>query len=166
MKTLRYPPATTVAAASLSFDGHKHIIEQYHPDNGLHYPQLLPRAAVEATKMPLLDSPNCAGAQDPDDVWWQLSEADRHTFRVVYFHVAIIGATASSPSMRKIDKQTKRAVVTWLRWAAVWQAKSEGLSWPEAYESASERLRDTDAHRGADAMKKTYVSVQHLLKNA
>jgi hypothetical protein len=128
------------------------------PDNvDAHY-LILPRDDVLATRAPLLEpkSPN-------GDVWWQLPEAERHAFRVVYFtahniHAAIAAAVRGDP------KNATQAVVTWLRWLAVRQAKSESLTWPKAYECASERLKGTVAHGRARTMKAAYVSVARILK--
>jgi hypothetical protein len=191
MKTPWYSPATTMAVGSSSFDVREHVIAQYHPNNGnMHLLRLLPRGAVEATGIPLLyvptDRPDAMIAGEDDDVWWQLAEADRHTFRVVYFHIAVMGARISLSSINLLSDQplssnwrrrrgdpTMRAVVSWLRWAAVRQAKSEkrqakGLSrrvtWLEAYKAASERLRGTAAKGEASTMKTAYDSVQRILK--
>jgi hypothetical protein len=153
MKTPYEPPLTI--KASWSFDVRKHLIERHNPDTGnMNYVRLLPRDAVMATGMPLLPQESANDA----DVWWRLSEADRRAFRVVYFHIAVIGAADGGDP-------TRRAVAEWLRWAAVRQAKSEKRrSWRQAYEAASNRLIDTKARGEPNTMKRAYVLVQGILK--
>jgi hypothetical protein len=131
------------------------LMEMHDPDNVNAHFLLLPRDDVVATRTPLLpqNSPN-------GDIWWQLPEADRHAFRVVYFYTAYV-APGGDP--------TTQAVVIWLRWLAVRQAKSESLTWAKvtwakAYEAASERLEGTMAHAGGRAMKEAYGVVQGILK--
>jgi hypothetical protein len=91
------------------------------------------------------------------NVWWQLPEVDHHSFRVVYFHTVHVA---------KGDQD--KAVVAWLRWAAVRQAKTEQSarrrSWRQAYDVASARLTKTVAEGGWVTMKTTYFAVQRLLK--
>jgi hypothetical protein len=103
------------------------LIEKWlDPDNvNAHY-FLLPRDAVEATRTLLLprNPPNC-------HIWFQLLEADRRAFRVVYFWFAprsVLGFSAYVAQRGGPIDATGKAVVAWLRWAAVRQAKSEGLT--------------------------------------
>jgi hypothetical protein len=125
------------------------LMELNHPDNVNAHFLVLPRAAVEATHIPLLHSLSTGAG----DVWWQLSEADRRAFRVVHFHTVYVAG-----------RDLHKAVADWLRWAAVRQARSEGMTWPEAYEVAHERLIGTVANGGTSTMKTTYISVQRLLR--
>jgi hypothetical protein len=111
--------------ASWSTDWRKHRLELYDPSNtDMHHQRMLPRGAVVATGAPLSPS------GPDDDVWWQLSEADRRVFRLIFFRV-VISAGGS----------VKRAMVIWLRWAAVRQAHfSDGIPWSKAYAAAATRL--------------------------
>ena len=52
------------------------------------------------------------------------------------------------------------------RWKAVYQARAEGLSWPGAYEAASERLANTDFEGAASTMKDAYGKVQRIRRKA
>jgi hypothetical protein len=128
------------------------LIKWQHPDNVDAHFLILPREAVEATCVPLL--PQSAGTTD---VWWQLSEDDRRSFRVVYFHTKM-------NALERGDLKTPPAVVSWLRWLAVRQAKSERQTWPDAYDDASDRLKGTIAQAAARTMKAEYAKVQCILR--
>ena len=134
------------------------------------YRYLLTRDAVEATHTPLLPH---------SEIWFQLSEDNRRVFRAVYIHImadafALRGDprdTTQNELLAWLHGTEQKIVVTWLRWAAVRQAKSERqakskrlLSWKKAYETASERLQDTVAHGGARTIRGGYDAVQGILK--
>jgi hypothetical protein len=142
--------------ASWSTDWRKHRLELYDPGNtDMHHRRRLPRAAVEAIGMSLLPRESSSDG----DVWWQLQEADRYVFRAVYFHFVIMGAA------KRGSDGTERAVVVWLRWAAVRQAHfSEEIPWPKAYAAAAARLKGTKAFMGWRMMKDDYSLVQRILK--
>ena len=127
------------------------------------YRYLLTRDAVEATQTPLLPH---------SEIWFQLSEDDRQVFRAVYIHIMTDAFTQRGDPADITQNQlwawlhdTEQKIVrTYLRWLAVRQAKSEELSWPDAYKAASKRLQGKVAHGKARTMRGGYDTVQCILK--
>jgi hypothetical protein len=151
----------------------EHFIKLHHPDNdsGGHFLGL-PRDAVAATHVPLLHPP-IQPPGDPDNVWWQLTKADRRAFRVIHFHAVYVAGDDKAlyvTSQQKVHTRNRRkAIVAWLRWIAVRQAKFgdhpvRRRSWQKAYNVASERLKGTVAKGEWVTMKTAYFAVQRLLK--
>ena len=132
MKAARPKPQETYAALrSLRFLEEeaylRAFIEWQDPDNiDAQYRYLLPRDAVVATRTPLLQHSN-------SEIWFQLFEGDRRTFRAVYFHVkAAAYAKRGDPcditqNMLEAERLATEKIIVrdWLRWLAVKRAKAE-----------------------------------------
>jgi len=120
---------------------------------------LLPRDLVQATEM-LLPLPTPSDNNN-NNAWGLLPERNRHQFRVVYYYYVVkkVGKPLGRYSPHDL---LKRAVVAWLRYTAVVQAKSEGFLWEEVFDIASDRLRNTVAKVGPSGMKKIYCKVNPL----